>query len=107
MKLILTTLFTLATLFIYPQDQFFQEEYKAKETPKMSDGFWYASGGIVLLLPKIATGYRYQKEKFGFDVSFTYAVLSYGLQLNPLFFPHPNPRGQFYLGATSRGTYNC
>ena len=69
------------------------------------DGYWYLSGGLAFMAPKITVGYRFQRGCFGSDLSFTEAVLppqvfSQGLQWNQLCYPHPNLEGQSYFGIS-------
>lgn len=76
------------------------------ETPSIhSDGYWYISGGVAAIAPKISVGYRFQRGKFGGDISVTEATIppvffSQGLQINQLFYPKPDLKKEVYFGVS-------
>ena len=67
------------------------------------DDYWYVSGGFAVIAPKVSLGYRFQRGKFGGDISITEAAIppvffSQGIQFNQLHYPRPNLDGQWYIG---------
>lgn len=73
--------------------------------PENHDGYWYVSGGLVVIAPKISVGYRFQRGNFGGDISFTEATIppeffSQGLQINQLYYPKPDLKKEAYFGIS-------
>lgn len=73
-------------------------------SPPTVDKFFYVSGGLAGIAPKVSLGIRLQKGKAGMDLSFTEASLielySQGLQFNQLYYPKPNSDKQLYFGIS-------
>lgn len=105
MKMNLIPFFLSAVFNLYPQDLSMSGLSSTGKSSANHDNYWYVSGGLAAIVPKVSLGYRFQREKFGSDISFTEATIppeffSQALQLNQVFYPSPNINSEWYIGVS-------
>lgn len=71
------------------------------------DAFFYTDLGVIYLVPTPGLGWRKQSDHLGVDISLKLPLmilpLAYKANTSLLYYPKPNPEGQFYAGIGVTG----